>query len=1170
MSSSFLSLYSWFHERPLRFWIALIVVGAAVAFGAMRMRVSENLADFFPQSDRQALATLSRLKTMDRLTFILETEEHKATDPTPPMGDDERLIDAAELLSEHLRDALGSDANISLYYGEELTDSMAAFVYRHLPILLTDDDYAAIDSAFTPAAIPARLATVKEILLSPAGTSLAPYLATDPMLLALPVLNRLQSLRVGVSLQMDDGYLFSADGRRLVMFADLSSDFMLQGDAESLTRAVYNAIDLLHREDGVQGVTVYVYGAPLVTEANSSCVRSDEVLTLSISLTVLTVVLLLVFRSLRSVVLLIVPVAFGAAFAMAIVAVLGIELSQMALGAGATIMGLALSYSIHIVTHALHVTSVSQLIAEMVRPMTIGSLTTIGAFLALLFTSSTVLRHLGLFASLTLVGTLLFCLVFMPHLLIIRQSVSSRALRLIERVAAYDYSRNKWLIGVLCVTFVVSLFFFTEVRFNSDMSSLNYQGDARLQRSLEVMEETLGVNGHQSAMLVTAPDADSLAIYAQDLAQSTDSLTSRGLLSATSIATHFLPTPEQAAHRATLWNNLFTPSHVDSVAQALCDNARSMGFSANAFDAFIALVSHSASPKCISVAEMASSPIYSEWLTTADSSNLMLYFKLETTLDDRDAIFSHLATLPHCIVADMGYYSRQATSLMIEDFNWLLLLSSVIVAVALIMSYGRVELFLLTFMPMAVGWVIILGLTAIFGVEFNVVNIILSTFIFGVGDDYSIFIMDGLQSAYSRGKKLMSGHKTAIMLSAFAAMAGLGAQVFGRHPAVHSLGLLSIFGLVAVIVTSFVVQPVLFRLLITGPVARGGLPYTIPALSRGVVAFTLFGVTCLVCQLVSLVLWFTLRNASCRKSAIRHVAYVLMRAYLFACRPVLRVPVPDITSGGQAVVACNHQSFLDILSLMASSPKFVFIVKGWVMRSAIIGPVAEAMGFICVGESNELFTMDKVSQAVADGCSIAIFPEGSRSADCRVRRFHKGAAHIASELGLPLRPVAFYGNGLAVSKTQPLNLMRCDLAVDVLPDIIITPHADDATLKSITRHLQYLFTRHLGEMRAKRDTHNIYYRDALLRAYLYRGISEYTAARKFVSTAPLPAVTSSADGNIDAGYSPLGISAFWYAMTTDTHNVTATVDSYDIDHCRHSPLVSHLAAQGKTLTFITK
>ena len=32
----------------------------------------------------------------------------------------------------------------------------------------------------------------------------------------------------------------------------------------------------------------------------------------------------------------------------------------------------------------------------------------------------------------------------------------------------------------------------------------------------------------------------------------------------------------------------------------------------------------------------------------------------------------------------------------------------------------------------------------ILGIRFNIINIIISAFIFGLGDDYSLFIMDGL------------------------------------------------------------------------------------------------------------------------------------------------------------------------------------------------------------------------------------------------------------------------------------------------------------------------------------------------------------------------------------------------------------------------------------------
>lgn len=78
-------------------------------------------------------------------------------------------------------------------------------------------------------------------------------------------------------------------------------------------------------------------------------------------------------------------------------------------------------------------------------------------------------------------------------------------------------------------------------------------------------------------------------------------------------------------------------------------------------------------------------------------------------------------------------------------------------------------------------------------------NIILSTFIFGLGDDFSIFIMDGLQQEYRTGRRVLASHKTAIFFSSFTAVVGLGALAFAEHPALQSISVISILGMISVV-----------------------------------------------------------------------------------------------------------------------------------------------------------------------------------------------------------------------------------------------------------------------------------------------------------------------------------------------------------------------------------
>ena len=108
-------------------------------------------------------------------------------------------------------------------------------------------------------------------------------------------------------------------------------------------------------------------------------------------------------------------------------------------------------------------------------PLTIGSITTIGAFAGLLFTDSQLLRDFGLFASLTLVGTTLFSLVLLPHLIRKeKRGGGSAVLERVERLTGMRPDRNRPLVAAILLLTFICLFFFNRIGFDSDMMHLNY------------------------------------------------------------------------------------------------------------------------------------------------------------------------------------------------------------------------------------------------------------------------------------------------------------------------------------------------------------------------------------------------------------------------------------------------------------------------------------------------------------------------------------------------------------------------------------------------------------------------------------------------------------------------------------------------------------------------
>ena len=179
---------------------------------------------------------------------------------------------------------------------------------------------------------------------------------------------------------------------------------------------------------------------------------------------------------------------------------------------------------------------------------------------------------------------------------------------------------------------------------------------------------------------------------------------------------------------------------------------------------------------------------------------------------------------PHLLVLDTYYYTRETLLQMSSDFDRLQWLSMAFVLVVLWLSFRfNIGHTLLGFMPILLSWLIVLGAMNIFGQQFNLISIIISTFIFGIGVDYSIFIMHGLisddqstklkaqSSKFKAQSSLLNFHKTAILLSAVTLLVTVGSMLLAVHPAIRSVGFSTLVGLLAAIILSYVVQPAIYR-----------------------------------------------------------------------------------------------------------------------------------------------------------------------------------------------------------------------------------------------------------------------------------------------------------------------------------------------------------------------
>lgn len=116
-----------------------------------------------------------------------------------------------------------------------------------------------------------------------------------------------------------------------------------------------------------------------------------------------------------------------------------------------------------------------------------------------------------------------------------------------------------------------------------------------------------------------------------------------------------------------------------------------------------------------------------------------------------------------------------------------------------------------------------------------------------------------------------------------------------------------------------------------------------------------------------------------------------------------------------AIITCNHQSYLDLMILLGLTENIIFLTNDRVYNNPFYGYLLRHLEYYPVSMGYEKLRT-KVKDLADRGFCIAIFPEGTRSQDCRISKFYKGAYQLAYDLELDILPLILYGAGRAQCK----------------------------------------------------------------------------------------------------------------------------------------------------------
>ena len=1123
MNKFFLNIYDRLSKnKPLSIAL-LLVITALCVFSALRLDYKENIADFLPTDPEKERYTsvYNDMSDQGQITIIF------SADTTQLAGEEaiDAMMDAMDAFESNWKatDTALLVSNLQCRVdGSQVFDAMD-FIRENQPLFLTERDYQRMDSLLADLDyVVNSMANIKRVLSMPTAGFVVDGIKADPLNLYSPTLQRMNVLNPTQGYRMEDEYLFNERGDK--GFAFFSSPFSgndTQGNAKivSMLDQVIAQTEAEHPQ-----VRVSAVGAPTIAVTNAQQIKKDSFVSVTLAIVLIFGILMFTMARKRNLLWLGISILFGWVFALAIIALFKSSISIIVVGIGSVIVGIAVNYPLHYLDHIKQEPNKREALKDVIQPLVIGNLTTVAAFACLMFVKAEAMRDLGLFGALTLVGTILFVMVFLPLFAVVPKK--TKKLFVDDGKAPSETWRKIKLYAfwpLVIITMILS-YYSQETAFDADLHNINYMTQQQ-QDDLALLSESLQKEGETDLIYVVSEALDFQEAIRQNetimerLRQSVPDSVKYSISGMDGL----LPSVEQQEKSLALWQE-FWQRHA-GLAEQVRTEAVKVGFTENAFDAFTDGITKTYQP--LMEDEMESLlALCGNYMLQHDSLARVVNFvrvPVATSEAFKEQVRTIIeqcgkqgAALRHCEVrsnpdesvlrqaqgpqetgpstgsgtlgfafsiSDVGNNLVNALS---SDFDYILYVCSIVVFFFLCLSFGRLELALLAFLPLTVGWTWILGIMHLGGIKFNIVNIILATFIFGQGDDYTIYITEGLLYEYAYGKRMLKNYRNSVILSGILMFIGIGALIFAKHPAMRSLAEVAIIGMAVVVLMACYLPPFIFGWLTKKKGQLRRVPLTLKRMVFTFLTFLVFFLFAFVLITPLTLLYILLVPKSEKKRYRYHQMIAFFMRLALKALPGVKFSLNNKygeTFEKPAVIIANHQSHLDLLCTMMLNPKVVLLTTDWVWKNPMYGVIIRFAEFYPVSDGYDK-NVERLKSLVERGYSVVVYPEGTRSVTGDIQRFHKGAFQLAQALNVDIVPVFVHGANHVMPKNDFV-LREGQIYVEI-GQRMSNEEVKSMETRALTSQYHNYYIEHFVEVRCQRENTD-YVLPFVRYKYIYKG-----------------------------------------------------------------------------------
>lgn len=169
-----------------------------------------------------------------------------------------------------------------------------------------------------------------------------------------------------------------------------------------------------------------------------------------------------------------------------------------------------------------------------------------------------------------------------------------------------------------------------------------------------------------------------------------------------------------------------------------------------------------------------------------------------------------------------------------------------------------------------------------------------------------------------------------------------------------------------------------------------------------------------------------------------------------------------LPKSGPYVLVANHESGLDVLTLLMLGVPVRFLAETWMFKIPLAGWLFRSCRHIPVKPGDRESgrrALETAEASLDDGIPVGIFPEGKLSPD-ELAEFKPGAFVLSARKGVPIVPVCIEGTGAAWRPGTVVVHGAHQIRITVLD--AIEPVADDEPSRLSERTREALLAAHSG------------------------------------------------------------------------------------------------------------